>query len=183
MNVIELSKKSPALKAFQWVAMARCKDPLREIITMLHVELTETTGVFLVVGTDGRRIHIAKCDGDCIAGNYRIIWQNQSNMFLAEDTKGLMYPNWKPLFSKDDAFSRVEGTVKFTNSDTDGTYLFRLALICHAIRKARFDLYYIRDAFSGIQPAFVSQRDELSPMTIANHETMWTRKAQVMPLR
>lgn len=102
MNIIELKKGTESLDAFKWVAKAKGKDQIRKVLTILCVEKIPDTEEYkrLVVATDGRRLHVAKFDGDCEPGNYRIIHANQSYMFLCADTDGMTYPKWQGVVPK-----------------------------------------------------------------------------------
>lgn len=135
------------------------------------------------MATDGRRLQVGKCEGICEPGNYRIIKANQSYMFLAQDTEGLIYPSWISVVPVCKSEDIKQILVPSQCSADRGIRKFNIAIKFYGVSNSLFNLDYLNDAVGNLNEFFVYQKDAIEPLLIRNAIDKWTRTVVLMPVR
>jgi hypothetical protein len=189
-NIIEETRKNThvfnqTLDTLLWVAQTRSIDPQRAILSAVHIEpdpicATKT----LMVATDGRRLHFARVDKVLESGDYKIWKSSPMAFFAASHDFGQQYPKFQsviPKLGKDDKLKKIE---LVPGKPDYGVRLFKIAFQFHALKKAFFNLNYLRQATDGMSNGcFAFQSSDIDPVLIQDSESDWTRLAVVMPVR
>lgn len=105
--MFKIEKSHPAFPSFRWLLKAVSKDGTRAVLKLVRIEEDpDKPDGFLVVATDGRRLHrLAVPKGaltsDPEPGNWSILKNTASEIVLVPDTnpetEGLAFPNWRAV--------------------------------------------------------------------------------------
>jgi len=185
-NIIEEVQKgkgsNTTLSSLLWVSKAVSNDPLRNSITGVHIEDDPSNPEqSLAVGTDGRRLNLARLPKKIVAGEYKI-WKTSSRLFLAVSKDMGMYPKYQSVVPSCDANDMRKIDLTYLNRN-DGVRIFKICCQFYAVKNSYFNAVYLQQATQDLPECFVHQVDEMSPVRIQDSKENWTRIAIVMPVR
>ncbi len=187
MNTIEMTKNTPELETFLWVAKAITKDPTWKILKYIHVENNPANERGCVIAaTDGRRLHVARfSERKFDAGNYRLIKQSAAYLFLIDDPDAGTYPIFQGVIPTHKPEDMIKLTLSYPSKNFDSSQRqFETAIKFHALKNCMFNLGYLSEAVNQLTDMLVFQQDELSPLLIKSQgDPLCERIAVVMPCR